>query len=137
MRIIAGPCQHESLGQSSHIAKKCKEICDKYGVEYYFKASYDKANRSSVQGKRGVGLESTMHDFKILKEVYDVKILTDVHDYVQVARIEREFRDAVDVYQIPAFLCRQTDLYKLCVLQIKLLILKKASSLHRGTWLVY
>ena len=129
MRIIAGPCQHESLGQSSHIAKKCKEICDKYGVEYYFKASYDKANRSSVQGKRGVGLESTMHDFKILKEVYDVKILTDVHDYVQVARIEREFRDVVDVYQIPAFLCRQTDLIQAVCATDKIVNIKKGQFL--------
>ena len=129
MRIIAGPCQHESLGQSSHIAKKCKEICDKYGVEYYFKASYDKANRSSVQGKRGVGLESTMHDFKILKEVYDVKILTDVHDYVQVARIEREFRDVVDVYQIPAFLCRQTDLIQAVCATDKIANIKKGQFL--------
>ena len=61
MRIIAGPCQHETLSQSAQIAQRCKEVCDKYGIEYYFKASYDKANRSSMQGKRGVGLEATMH----------------------------------------------------------------------------
>ena len=54
MRIIAGPCQHESLGQSAVIAKECKRVCDKYGIEYYFKASYDKANRTSANGKRGV-----------------------------------------------------------------------------------
>ena len=128
MRIIAGPCQHESLSQSAHIAQRCKEVCDKYGIEYYFKASFDKANRSSMQGKRGVGLAATMEDFKLLKEVHGVKTLTDVHDYTQIKRIEREFKDAVDVYQIPAFLCRQTDLIKQPVLQTKLLILKKDSS---------
>ena len=98
MRIIAGPCQHESLPQSLEIAKECKRVCDKYGIEYIFKASYDKANRSSMQGKRGVGIEATLTDFLALKVQLGVKTLTDVHDYVQVARIEREFKDAVDVY---------------------------------------
>ena len=64
MRIIAGPCQHESLGQSAEIAPECKRVCDKYGYDYYFKASYDKANRSSVMGERGVGLAPTMIDFR-------------------------------------------------------------------------
>ena len=63
MRIIAGPCQHETLAQSSEIAKECKRVCDKHGIEYYFKASYDKANRTSAGGKRGVGLPATMEDF--------------------------------------------------------------------------
>jgi 2-dehydro-3-deoxyphosphooctonate aldolase (KDO 8-P synthase) len=129
MRIIAGPCQHESLGQSAAIAEKCKTVCDKYGVDYIFKASYDKANRSSMQGKRGVGIESTMHDFKMIKEVYDVKILTDVHDYVQLKRIEREFKDAVDVYQIPAFLCRQTDLVQAACATGKIVNIKKGQFL--------
>ena len=112
MRIIAGPCQHESLPQSLEIARECKRVCDNYGIEYIFKASYDKANRSSMQGKRGIGMEETLTDFLALKVELGVKTLTDVHDYVQVSRIEREFKDAVDVYQIPAFLCRQTDLIK-------------------------
>jgi 2-dehydro-3-deoxyphosphooctonate aldolase (KDO 8-P synthase) len=60
MRIIAGPCQHETLSQSAAIAQKCKAVCDKYGVEYIFKASFDKANRSSLGNKRGVGLASTL-----------------------------------------------------------------------------
>ena len=129
MRIIAGPCQHESLSQSAHIAQRCKEVCDKYGVEYYFKASFDKANRSSMQGKRGVGLAATLEDFRLIKEVHNVKTLTDVHDYVQVARIEREFRDAVDVYQIPAFLCRQTDLIKAVCATDKIVNIKKGQFL--------
>jgi len=125
MRIIAGPCQHEGLVQSAEIAVECKRVCDKYGIEYYFKASYDKANRSSMQGKRGMGMEATLTDFLALKVQYNVRILTDVHDYVQVKRIEREFKDAVDVYQIPAFLCRQTDLIKAACATDKIVNIKK------------
>jgi 2-dehydro-3-deoxyphosphooctonate aldolase (KDO 8-P synthase) len=125
MRIIAGPCQHESLPQSLEIARECKRVCDKYGIEYYFKASYDKANRSSIKGKRGMGMEATLTDFLALKVELGVKTLTDVHDYVQVARIEREFKDAVDVYQIPAFLCRQTDLIQAACATDKIVNIKK------------
>ena len=129
MRIIAGPCQHESLEQSVAITEKCKQVCDKYGIEYIFKASFDKANRSSMQGKRGVGLESTMRDFKIIKEEHSVKILTDVHDYVQVNRIVREFNECVDVLQIPAFLCRQTDLIQAACATDKIVNIKKGQFL--------
>ena len=129
MRIIAGPCQHESLPQSLEIARECKRVCDKYGIEYYFKASYDKANRSSIKGKRGMGMEATLTDFLALKVTLGVKTLTDVHDYVQVSRIEREFRDAVDVYQIPAFLCRQTDLIKAVCATDKIVNIKKGQFL--------
>jgi 2-dehydro-3-deoxyphosphooctonate aldolase (KDO 8-P synthase) len=129
VRIIAGPCQHESLPQSLEIARECKRVCDKYGIEYYFKASYDKANRSSMQGKRGMGMEATLTDFLALKVQYNVRTLTDVHDYVQVARIEREFKEAVDVYQIPAFLCRQTDLIKAACATDKIVNIKKGQFL--------
>jgi len=129
MRIIAGPCQHEGLAQSAEIARECKRVCDKYGIEYYFKASYDKANRSSMQGKRGMGMEATLTDFLALKVELGVKTLTDVHDYVQVARIEREFKDAVDVYQIPAFLCRQTDLLQAACATDKIVNIKKGQFL--------
>ena len=129
MRIIAGPCQHESLAQSSEIARECKRVCDKYGIEYYFKASYDKANRSSLGGERGQGMEATLTDFLALKVTLGVKTLTDVHDYVQVARIEREFKDAVDVYQIPAFLCRQTDLVQAVCATDKIVNIKKGQFL--------
>ena len=125
MRIIAGPCQHEGLAQSTEIAQECKRVCDKYGIEYYFKASYDKANRSSMQGKRGMGMDATLTDFLALKVTLGVKTLTDVHDYVQIACIEREFKDAVDVYQIPAFLCRQTDLIKAACATDKIVNIKK------------
>lgn len=129
MRIIAGPCQHETLAQSAEIAKECKRVCDKYGIEYYFKASYDKANRTSDNSQRGMGLEATLTDFRELKTTLGVKTLTDVHDYVQVNRIEREFKDAVDVYQIPAFLCRQTDLIKAACATDKIVNIKKGQFL--------
>ena len=129
MRIIAGPCQHETLAQSSEIAKECKRVCDKYGIDYYFKASFDKANRSSMQGKRGAGIEATLTDFLALKVLLGVKTLTDVHDTVQVRRIERQFKDAVDVYQIPAFLCRQTDLIKAACDTDKIVNIKKGQFL--------
>ena len=118
-KIIAGPCQHESLEQSLEIARHCAAICSKYGADYIFKASYDKANRSSIKGERGVGLESTMKDFLDLKQ-RGYKLLTDVHEVFQVDYIE----DIVDVIQIPAFLCRQTDLIQRacktdCIVNIK------------------
>ena len=120
MRIIAGPCQHETLAQSAEIARECKRVCDKYGIEYYFKASYDKANRTSTNGKRGVGLHPFVHDILALKDTLDVKTLTDVHEVDQIQYL----KDIVDVLQIPAFLCRQTDLIKAacatdCVVNIK------------------
>jgi 2-dehydro-3-deoxyphosphooctonate aldolase (KDO 8-P synthase) len=129
MRIIAGPCQHEGLAQSAEIAKECKRVCDKYGIDYYFKASYDKANRTSINGERGVGINATLNDFLALKDTLGVKTLTDIHDHVQLARIEREFKYAVDVYQIPAFLCRQTDLIKAACATDKIVNIKKGQFL--------
>jgi len=130
MRIIAGPCQHETLEQSMKIAETCARVCSKYGIEYYFKASYDKANRTSRLGVRGVGMERTMCDFRAMKkEIAGLQILTDVHDYVQVDRIAREFNDAVDVLQIPAFLCRQTDLIEAAVDTDKIVNIKKGQFL--------
>ena len=106
MRIIAGPCQHESYEQSLEIAEECKRVCDKYDIDYYFKASYDKANRTSINGKRGVGLHPFIHDILALKDLLDVKTVTDVHEKEQLIWL----KGVVDVIQIPAFLCRQTDL---------------------------
>ena len=112
MKIIAGPCQHETLAQSAEIAKECKRVCDKYGIDYYFKASFDKANRTHINGERGQGLYSTLFDFAELKKTLGVKTLTDVHDVQQVYTIRDGFDGVVDVLQIPAFLCRQTDLIR-------------------------
>ena len=129
MRIIAGPCQHESLGQSAAIAEKCKAVCDKYGVEYIFKASFDKANRSSLGNKRGVGINQTLADFRLLKEVHGVKTLTDVHTVEHCSHITSFFNDAVDVLQIPAFLCRQTDLLRAACATDKVVNIKKGQFL--------
>ncbi len=126
MKIIAGPCQHESLEQSQAIAEHCKAVCEQYGFEYYFKASYDKANRTSITGKRGVGLKQTMTDFLMLKSLIPgLKIVTDVHAVEQVAQV----KDTVDVIQIPAFLCRQTDLIRAVVESGKTVNVKKGQFL--------
>ena len=124
MRIIAGPCQHETLTESLMIAKECQRVCDKHNIEYYFKASFDKANRSSMQGKRGVGLNATLTDFQQIKDTVGSKTLTDVHTVEQISHVTTFFNNAVDVLQIPAFLCRQTDLIQAacetdCVVNIK------------------
>jgi len=110
MKIIAGPCQHESLEQSAEIARECKRVCDKYGINYYFKASFDKANRTNINSQRGQGLVSTLLDFRELKNALGVNILTDVHTVEQIEHLDTAWSDVVDVIQIPAFLCRQTDL---------------------------
>ena len=130
MRIIAGPCQHESLEHSMAIVDHCARVCSKYPeIEYYFKASYDKANRSSMQGKRGVGLAQTMTDFEIMKkEIRGLKILTDVHTKNQINAIEG-YGDVIDVLQIPAFLCRQTDLIQTACRTDKIVNIKKGQFL--------
>jgi 2-dehydro-3-deoxyphosphooctonate aldolase (KDO 8-P synthase) len=130
MRIIAGPCQHETLEHSKLIAKHCAEVCAKHDIEYIFKASYDKANRSSTQGIRGQGLESTMTDFyQIKKQLPDLKILTDVHTAEQIEEIVQWYNECIDVFQIPAFLCRQTDLIQAACRTDKIVNIKKGQFL--------
>jgi 2-dehydro-3-deoxyphosphooctonate aldolase (KDO 8-P synthase) len=103
--VIAGPCQLESLDHAQMIAGTMAEACAKAGAQYVFKASYDKANRTSLKGKRGLGLEGGL---KVLEAVraMGMPVLTDIHDADQA----RAAAAVVDVIQIPAFLCRQTDL---------------------------
>jgi len=103
--VIAGPCQLESLDHAQMIAGRMAEACKAAGAQYVFKASYDKANRTSLKGRRGLGIESGL---KVLEAVRSMgmPVLTDVHDAEQ-ARLAAQ---VVDVIQIPAFLCRQTDL---------------------------
>lgn len=110
LSIIAGPCVIESKKQAFDLAKELKEICAKEKVKFIFKASYDKANRSSIDSYRGPGIEEGLLILKEIKEKLKVPVLTDVHctkDVKTVAQI-------VDVIQIPAFLCRQTDLVVAC-----------------------
>ncbi len=129
IRIIAGPCQHETLEQSLETAKHCAEVCRKNNIEYVFKASFDKANRSHSEGVRGVGLKTTMEDFREIKKQVDCKTLTDVHNQNEILKIAAYYNDAVDVLQIPAFLCRQTDLIKAACKTNKIVNIKKGQFL--------
>ncbi len=106
LTIIAGPCQLESADHAQMIAGKMKEACDAVGAQYIFKASYDKANRTSLAGKRGLGIDQGLKVLSDLGKTMGVPVLTDVHNEAQCAPAA----DAVDVLQIPAFLCRQTDM---------------------------
>jgi 2-dehydro-3-deoxyphosphooctonate aldolase (KDO 8-P synthase) len=103
--VIAGPCQLESLDHAQMIAGRMAEACAAAGAQYVFKASYDKANRTSLKGKRGLGMDAGL---KVLEAVraMGMPVLTDIHDAEQA----RAAAQVVDVIQIPAFLCRQTDL---------------------------
>ena len=103
--VIAGPCQLESLDHAQMIAGRMAEACRAAGAQYVFKASYDKANRTSLSGKRGMGMEAGLNVLAAVRAL-GIPVLTDVHDACQA----REAALAVDVIQIPAFLCRQTDL---------------------------
>ena len=130
LRVIAGPCQHESLEQSMEIAKHCKDVCDKYDIEYIFKASFDKANRTSLNGERGLGLVPTAHSFiDIKQEIPGLKTLTDVHSVEQIRTIRDQFNYCIDVLQIPAFLCRQTDIIREACRTDKIVNIKKGQFL--------
>lgn len=122
--LIAGPCQHESFEHSLMIAQHCKPVAEKYGFEYIFKASFDKANRSSDGTKRGVGFDIWFDDFKQLKSL-GYQTLTDIHEVQQAEQV----KDVVDVIQIPAFLCRQTDLVKAACATGKIVNIKKGQFL--------
>ena len=130
MRIIAGPCQHESLEQSLEIARECKRVCDQLDIDYIFKASFDKANRTSMKGQRGKGLDVTLEAFRTMKlEIAGLQTLTDVHDTKQVYLIKENYNDAVDILQIPAFLCRQTDILLASAKTNKVVNIKKGQFL--------
>lgn len=106
LTVIAGPCQLESEDHAQMIAGSLKEACDAAGAQFIFKASYDKANRTSLSGKRGLGIEKGLQVLQSVARANDVPVLTDVHNEAQCAQAG----DVVDVLQIPAFLCRQTDI---------------------------
>ncbi|MQY43324.1 3-deoxy-8-phosphooctulonate synthase [Epibacterium sp. SM1969] len=106
LTIIAGPCQLESADHAQMIAGTMKEACAKAGAQYVFKASYDKANRTSLSGKRGIGIDQGLKVLDGIRKEFGVPVLTDVHTEAQCALAA----DAADILQIPAFLCRQTDM---------------------------
>lgn len=105
MFLIAGPCAIESREIVMHTAETLKQICDRLGIQLYFKSSYDKANRTSIS-QRGVGMEKGLEILQEVKSTFSLPILTDVHESWQCAPVA----EVADVLQIPAFLSRQTDL---------------------------
>jgi len=104
--LLAGPCVAESLEVCSEVASEAKAICAELGINYVFKASFDKANRTSINAFRGPGLEAGLAMLAEVKEKYGVPVVTDVHEPQQCAPVA----EVADILQIPAFLCRQTDL---------------------------
>jgi 2-dehydro-3-deoxyphosphooctonate aldolase (KDO 8-P synthase) len=106
LTLIAGPCQLETETHAQMIAGRMKEICDATGAQYVFKASFDKANRTSLAGIRGPGIEAGLKVLQSVGKAIGVPVLTDVHTEGQCAPAA----EAVDILQIPAFLCRQTDM---------------------------
>jgi 2-dehydro-3-deoxyphosphooctonate aldolase (KDO 8-P synthase) len=106
LALIAGPCQMESRDHAFMMCGGIKEITDRLGIPLIYKSSFDKANRTSLHGKRGIGLEKSLAVFEDIKKEFGLPVLTDIHTEGQCA----EVASVVDVLQIPAFLCRQTDL---------------------------
>jgi 2-dehydro-3-deoxyphosphooctonate aldolase (KDO 8-P synthase) len=106
LALIAGPCQMESAAHALECAAAIKEIATRRGIGVVFKTSFDKANRTSIKGARGMGLKAALPVFAEIRERYGMPVLTDVHENDQCAPVG----EVVDILQIPAFLCRQTDL---------------------------
>ena len=106
LTIIAGPCQMESRAHALEVASALKEIAAKAGMGLIYKSSFDKANRTSLKGKRGLGLKESLPVFAEIKEKLGLPTLTDIHEIEHCQPVS----EVVDVMQIPAFLCRQTDL---------------------------
>ncbi len=125
LSLIAGPCQLESEDHAFQIAGKLKEICNKVKVNLIYKTSFDKANRTSISGKRGIGLEKSLKVFENLRNKLDIPLLTDVHTSDQCEILA----DVVDIIQIPAFLCRQTDLLVSAAKTKKIINVKKGQFL--------
>tara|TARA_B100001287_G_scaffold266852_1_gene261243 strand:+ start:2010 stop:2837 length:828 start_codon:yes stop_codon:yes gene_type:complete len=104
--LIAGPCQLENREHAIYIAENIKKICDKLKINFVYKTSFDKANRTSHLSKRGLGLEKSIKIFEEIRKKLKIPILTDVHSAEQCELL----KNSIDIIQIPAFLCRQTDL---------------------------
>ncbi|NBD29808.1 MAG: 3-deoxy-8-phosphooctulonate synthase [Alphaproteobacteria bacterium] len=106
LTVIAGPCQLESEAHALMIAETMAQACAAHGAQYVFKASYDKANRTSLGGKRGLGMDDGLRVLQAVKDKIGCPVLTDIHSEAQCAPVA----EVADILQIPAFLCRQTDL---------------------------
>lgn len=123
--LIAGPCVIESEENVMQIAETIKGIAHRLNLDYYFKASFDKANRTSISSYRGPGIEEGLRILKKVKDTYGLKIATDIHEPWQAEKVV----DVADIIQIPAFLCRQTDLLIAAAKTGKLINVKKAQFL--------
>ncbi len=123
--VIAGPCVIESEETTLQIAEKLKKISSELDIDFYFKASFDKANRTSIESFRGSGIEQGLKILKKVKDTYQLKIVTDIHEPYQ-AQMAAE---VADIIQIPAFLCRQTDLLIAAAKTGKCVNVKKAQFL--------
>ena len=123
--LIAGPCQLEDDEHPLKIASMLKDITSRLSINFIFKSSFDKANRTSLNSKRGVGLKKSKNIFENIKKKLDVPILTDVHTQEQC----KEVSQVVDIIQIPAFLCRQTDLLISAAKTKKIINVKKGQFL--------
>ncbi len=126
MIVIAGPCVIESKEIVFEIAKKLKDYYEDESIDFYFKASFDKANRTSLESFRGPGLQKGLEILQEVKEKFGYKILTDVHESSQV----KEVAKVADVLQIPAFLCRQTDLLVECAKSDRVVNIKKGQFMN-------
>ena len=126
--VLAGPCVIEDYDRTLAIGKRAKEICQRLGVPYIFKASFDKANRSSIHSYRGPGMEEGLKIFQEIKETFGVKVITDVHEIYQCQPVA----DVVDVIQLPAFLARQTDLVEAMAKTGAVINVKKPQFLSPG-----
>lgn len=123
--ILAGPCVIESKDICFEIAEKCIEYTSKYNIKYVFKASFDKANRTSNNSFRGVGVEKGLEILSEIKDKYNIPVVTDIHESYQAEPVGR----VCDIIQIPAFLCRQTDLLIAAANTGKIVNIKKAQFL--------
>ena len=123
--VIAGPCVIESEENAMYIAEKMKERSERLNIDYYFKASFDKANRTSILSYRGPGIEEGLRILKKIKTKYGLKIVTDIHEPWQAEKAAQ----VADIIQIPAFLCRQTDLLVAAADTGKVINIKKAQFL--------
>jgi len=123
--LIAGPCQLETEQHALDMAGKIGEIAKKHNIGFVYKTSFDKANRTSLKGKRGAGLENSLPVFDKIKQELGVSILTDVHSAEQCLAVSKH----VDIIQIPAFLCRQTDLLVAAAKTNKIINVKKGQFL--------
>ncbi len=123
--LIAGPCQIESAEHSMMMASAIKEICEKLKIPLIYKSSFDKANRSSIGGKRGIGLEKSLEIFARVRNELNLPVLTDIHDAKQCEFMANH----VDILQVPAFLCRQTDILEAAAKTGKIINIKKGQFL--------